>query len=66
VQTGLHYPVPIHLQQPYQALGYQRADLPEAESACEQVISMPLYPEMTDEQAVYAAQALRAIVGERE
>ena len=65
VQTGIYYPLPIHLQKPYQSLGYQRGDLPRVESACERVISMPLYPEMSDEQAHYAAQTLREIVGEK-
>jgi dTDP-4-amino-4,6-dideoxygalactose transaminase len=65
VQTGVYYPLPIHLQKPYQCLGYQRGDLPRAEMACERVISMPLYPEMSDEQASYAAQTLREIVGEK-
>jgi dTDP-4-amino-4,6-dideoxygalactose transaminase len=65
VQTGVHYPMPIHLQKPYQALGYRRGDFPQSERACERVISMPLYPEMTREQAVYAAQTLREIVGEK-
>jgi dTDP-4-amino-4,6-dideoxygalactose transaminase len=65
VQTAIHYPLPIHLQKPYRALGYQRGDLPHAERACERVISMPLYPEMTHEQAAYAAQTLREIVGEK-
>ncbi len=64
VETGVYYPLPIHLQKAYQFLGYQRGDLPQAESACERVISMPLYPEMTKRQATYAAQALREIVGE--
>jgi dTDP-4-amino-4,6-dideoxygalactose transaminase len=65
VQTGIYYPLPIHLQKPYQSLGYQRGDLPQVESACERVISMPLYPEMTNDQAAYAAQTLREIVGEK-
>jgi len=65
VYTNIHYPLPIHLQRPYQSLGYQRGDLPQAERACARVISMPLYPEMTNEQAAYAAQTLRGIVGER-
>jgi dTDP-4-amino-4,6-dideoxygalactose transaminase len=62
VQTGIYYPLPIHLQKPYQALGYKRGDLPAAEWACQHVLSMPLYPEMTNEQATYAAQTLREIV----
>jgi dTDP-4-amino-4,6-dideoxygalactose transaminase len=65
VQTGIHYPLAIHLQKPYQALGYRHGDFPLTEAACAKVLSMPLYPEMTDEQAAYAAQALREIVGEK-
>jgi dTDP-4-amino-4,6-dideoxygalactose transaminase len=65
VQTGIHYPLPIHLQRPYQPLGYQRGDLPHTENACERVLSMPLYPEMSDEQARYAAEMLREIVVEK-
>jgi len=64
VQTGVYYPLPIHLQKPYQVLGFKRGDLPQSEWACEHVISMPLYPEMTNEQAAYAAQTLREIVDE--
>ncbi len=65
IQTGVHYPLPIHLQKPFQALGYRPGDFPLTEEACARVLSMPLYPEMTDEQAFYAAQALREIVGEK-
>ena len=65
VQTGIHYPSPLHLQKSYQALGYRQGDYPHAERACQRVISMPLYPEMTNEQAAYAAQTLREVVGEK-
>lgn len=65
VHTGVYYPLPIHLQNAYHYLGYRRGDLPHVERACERVISMPLYPEMSNEQAVYAAQTLRDIVGDR-
>jgi dTDP-4-amino-4,6-dideoxygalactose transaminase len=65
VHTGIYYPLPIHLQNAFQYLGYQRGDFPQAERACERVISMPLYPEMSNEQALYAAQTLREIVGEK-
>jgi len=65
VQTGVHYPLPVHLQKPYLAMGYQHGDFRHAERACERVMSMPLYPEMSDQQAAYAAQTLREIVGEK-
>ncbi len=63
VETAIHYPVPIHLQQAYQFLGYSKRSFPHAEQACERAISMPLYPELTDEQVTYAAESLREIVG---
>jgi dTDP-4-amino-4,6-dideoxygalactose transaminase len=65
VHTAIHYPVPVHLQQAYAALGYQPGSLPHTEKACEQVLSMPLYPEIPDEHVEYAAAALKEIVGER-
>jgi dTDP-4-amino-4,6-dideoxygalactose transaminase len=65
VQTAIYYPLPIHLQEPYQSLGYPKGSLPHVERACERVIAMPLYPELTDEQVTYAATTLREIVGEK-
>jgi len=65
VHTGIHYPRPVHLQKPYLALGYKPGDLPETERACERVLSMPLFPEMTVNQVEYAAKKLAEIVGPR-
>lgn len=65
VQTAIHYPLPIHLQKAYQFLGYPEGSLPHAERACERVITMPLYPELTDEQVIYVAKTLLGIVGEK-
>jgi dTDP-4-amino-4,6-dideoxygalactose transaminase len=65
VQTAVHYPLPIHLQKAYQVLGYPPGSFPHAERACERVFGMPLFPELTDEQAIYAAETLREIVGEK-
>ena len=62
VQTAIHYPVPVHLQKPYAALGYERGALPQTERACERVMSMPVFPEMTPEQVRYAAEALSTLV----
>lgn len=46
IHTGIHYPIPIHLQRAYRYLGYQRGDFPVAETSSEQVLSLPMYPEM--------------------
>lgn len=61
VQTAVHYPVPIHLQEAYVHLGHRRGSLPLTERACEQVLSLPLFPEMTEEQVAYAAHCLAEI-----
>jgi dTDP-4-amino-4,6-dideoxygalactose transaminase len=47
VQTGLHYPIPVHLQKAYERLGHARGDFPMAERIGEECLTLPLYPEMT-------------------
>jgi dTDP-4-amino-4,6-dideoxygalactose transaminase len=58
VQTGLHYPIPVHLQRAYADLGYRRGDFPEAETAARQVLSLPMYPELTPAQIETVATAV--------
>ncbi|MGA2346477.1 MAG: DegT/DnrJ/EryC1/StrS family aminotransferase [Candidatus Sulfotelmatobacter sp.] len=47
IQTGVHYPVPVHLQPAYADLGYERGAFPHSEAAAKQVLSIPLYPELS-------------------
>jgi dTDP-4-amino-4,6-dideoxygalactose transaminase len=56
VHTGLHYPIPVHLQVAYADLGYHRGDFPEAEAAALEVLSLPIYPELAFEQARQVAR----------
>lgn len=63
IETAVHYPRPLHLQQAYASLGYPQGSFPLAERACERVLSLPLYPEMTDEQVAYVATAVCEVVG---
>lgn len=58
ILTLLHYPVPIHLQGAYADLGYGRGDFPEAEKACDEVLSLPMYPELPREHVEQVAQAV--------
>jgi len=48
IGTQIHYPVPIHLQEAAQFLGYRKGDLPVTEKVCDEVLSIPIYAEMTD------------------
>ncbi len=63
VHTAIHYPRPVHLQPAFAALGFGPGSFPHAERACERILSMPFFPEMTDEQVQYAAQQLADVVG---
>jgi dTDP-4-amino-4,6-dideoxygalactose transaminase len=63
VQSAAHHPVPVHLQKAYSHLGYDSGSLPHTEKgSCAEVISMPLFPEMSREQVVYAAETLAKVV----
>jgi len=59
IQTGVHYPIPIHLQSAYASLGYKAGDLPVTESLSERVLSLPMFAELTDAQQRAVAAALR-------
>src|SRR5215467_13080315 len=63
VHTAVHYPVPVHLQEGVAHLGYKEGSLPHTEKACTRVLSMPLFPEMTEEQVRYAGYCLSEVVG---
>ena len=59
VSTGLHYPVPLHLQKAFRHLGHRRGDFPVAETAADQLLSLPMFPELTRAQIEYVADSIR-------
>ena len=62
IGAGVHYPMALHLQPALQYLGYNSGDFPVTESACSEVLSLPLFPELTDDQAVQVADALKSAI----
>ena len=62
VATGIHYPIPIHLQPGYRHLGYKKGDFPVTEGYAEQILSLPMYAELTAASIEYVAEAIRAFV----
>jgi dTDP-4-amino-4,6-dideoxygalactose transaminase len=58
VATGLHYPLPVHMQEAYRDLGYKRGDLPVTEQVASRGLSLPMFAELSDEQIEYVGQAI--------
>lgn len=60
IGTGIHYPVPLHMQRAYSWLNYRSSDLPIASRVAGEVLSLPMFPQLTAEQQAYVVQELRA------
>ncbi len=59
VQTAVHYPLPLHLQESFKYLGYKRGDFPESEAASCEVLSLPVYPELKLESVQRVARLIK-------
>jgi dTDP-4-amino-4,6-dideoxygalactose transaminase len=59
IETGLHYPIPLHLQEAYTALGYRKGDLPVSETAARHILSLPMFPDLSFEAVDYVSDAIR-------
>ncbi len=59
ISCALHYPLPLHLQKCYASLGYHQGDFPVAEKAARECLSLPIYPELTDEQIEIVADGIK-------
>jgi dTDP-4-amino-4,6-dideoxygalactose transaminase/acetyltransferase-like isoleucine patch superfamily enzyme len=64
ISTGIHYPIPLHLQQAYSDLNYTRGDFPIAERLCAEIVSLPMYPHLTKEQQSRVAEEALAFISE--
>jgi dTDP-4-amino-4,6-dideoxygalactose transaminase len=56
VATGLHYPIPLHLQKAYRSLGYKQGDFPVSERLAKEILSLPMYPELNPKQTARVAE----------
>jgi len=63
VQSGLHYPIPVHLQEAHRDLGYREGQFPNSEAAADQVLSLPMFPEMSPTQIEQVVAAVKREAG---
>ncbi|MEW5856546.1 MAG: DegT/DnrJ/EryC1/StrS family aminotransferase [Cyanobacteriota bacterium] len=63
IQTGIHYPIPCHLQPAYENLGYQAGDFPQAEALALEILSLPMYPGLSDTQVHQVIDTLQTLCG---
>lgn len=59
ISTGLHYPIPLHLQKCFEHLGYKRGDFPQTEKLADECLSLPMFPDLTDEQINYVCDKIK-------
>ncbi|MBU1199361.1 MAG: DegT/DnrJ/EryC1/StrS family aminotransferase [Nanoarchaeota archaeon] len=63
IKTKIHYPIPIHLHEAASGLGYKKGDFPVAEQQAKIILSLPIYPEMSDEQVAIVIDEIKSFYG---
>jgi len=61
IASGIHYPVPLHLQPAFEPLGYKKGDFPVAERYAEEILSLPMFPELKEEDIALVAETIKSL-----
>jgi len=62
IGTGIHYPIPLHLQKAYQHLGYKQGDFPVTERVASEILSLPMFPQLQQSQQTEVANKVKEFV----
>jgi dTDP-4-amino-4,6-dideoxygalactose transaminase len=62
IHTGIHYPIPLHLQNAYKHLKYSRGDFPKTEKIAREIVSLPMFPQLTQQQQARVAESILQFV----
>jgi dTDP-4-amino-4,6-dideoxygalactose transaminase len=65
IGTGIHYPIPLHLQKAYESLNFKQGDFPVTERVAAEIVSLPMFPQMTNEQVDEVSKRVKEFVGSR-
>jgi dTDP-4-amino-4,6-dideoxygalactose transaminase len=65
IGTGLHYPVPLHLQKAYSNMGFKEGDFPVSEKVSKRLLSLPMFAELTKEQIEYVCESIKEFMGRK-
>jgi dTDP-4-amino-4,6-dideoxygalactose transaminase len=65
IGTGIHYPVPLHLQKAYSSFAYKPGDFPVTEKAASEIVSLPMFPNISADQQIRVVKAILSFVLER-
>ena len=63
IGTGLHYPIPLHLQNPYKNLNLPNGSYPITEKVASEILSLPMFPQLTPEQIEYVVEKIKQFYG---
>jgi dTDP-4-amino-4,6-dideoxygalactose transaminase len=66
ISTGLHYPIPLHLQKAYKSLGYGKGSFPVAEKIATEILSLPMYPGLTDDQQKRVVETIKEFINKKQ
>jgi dTDP-4-amino-4,6-dideoxygalactose transaminase len=66
ISTGLHYPLPLHLQKAYTHFGYKKGDFPVSEQAADRLLSLPMFPELTTQQIDHVVNSIREFISKKQ